>query len=178
MHLPSHKKRYLHSRPAYPEILLSVLRTAHVRIFTFLTGFFVDAPPISQNEAVSKVNFPIIHLVRTVCELTVSKVNFSIIHLVKTVCEPTFSIIQTYYTRTTLFGLHLRKSFSIEDHKTLSQKQCTVCAAFADADTSFLEQLLSGLSLFPWFRAFFLLFVGYMQPLITDSFKPAISEDG
>ena len=58
------------------------------------------------------------------------------------------------------------------------QKQCTVCAAFADAHASFLERLLSGRSLFPWFCAFFLLFIGFVQPLITDSFKPAISEDG
>ena len=36
------------------------------------------------------------------------------------------------------------------------QKQCTVCAAFADVKASFLERL-SGQSLFPWFRAFFLL---------------------
>ena len=94
-------------RPAYPKILLSVLRTAYVRIFRFLTRsfffffffFFADAPPISQNEAVSKVNFSITHLVRTVCELK-------------------FSNIQMHYTRTTLFCLHLRKSFSIEDSRT------------------------------------------------------------
>ena len=69
----------------------------------FWPDFFADATPISQNEAVSKVNFSIIHLVRTVCQLT-------------------FSIIQTHYTRTTLFCLHLRKSFSTEDRRTLSQK--------------------------------------------------------
>ena len=50
------------------------------------------------------------------------KGQFSIIHLVRTVCEPTFSIIQMYYTRTTLFCLHLRKSFLIEDHRTLYPK--------------------------------------------------------
>ena len=65
----------------------------------FLPDFFADAPPISQNKTVSKVNFSIIHLVRTVCELT-------------------SSIIQTHYTRTTLFCLHLRKLFSIEDRRT------------------------------------------------------------
>ena len=65
--------------------------------------FLADAPTISQNKAVSKVNFSIIYLVRTVCELT-------------------FSIIQMHYTRTALFCLHLRKSFSIEDYKTLSPK--------------------------------------------------------
>ena len=43
-------------------------------------------------------------------EEAVSKVNFSIIHLVRTVSELTFSIIQTHYTRTTLFCLHLQKS--------------------------------------------------------------------
>ena len=60
------------------------------------------------------------------------------------------------------------------------QKQHSVCAAFADAKVSFLEQLLSGRSLFPCFRAFFLPFVAFVQPLVTKSFefKPAISEDG
>ena len=48
--------------------------------------------------------------------------NFSIIHLVGTVCELTFSIIQTHYTWTTLFCLHLQKSLSIEDLRTLSPK--------------------------------------------------------
>ena len=90
-------------RPVHSKVLLSILQTAKVHIFRFLTRFFADAPPISQNEAVSKVNFSIIHLVRTVCELT-------------------FSIIQTHNTRTTLFCLHLRKSFSIEDRRTLSPK--------------------------------------------------------
>ena len=57
------------------------------------------------------------------------------------------------------------------------QMQSTVCAAFADTDTSFLERLLSDWSLLPWFLALFLFF-GFVQPLITDSeFKPAISED-
>ena len=71
----------------------------------FWPDFFADAQPISQNEAVSKVKFSSIHLVRTVCELT-------------------FSILQTHYTRTTLFclQLHLRKTFSIKGHRTLSQK--------------------------------------------------------
>ena len=36
----------LGSRPAYPKVLLSVLRTAYVHIFRFLNRFFVDAPPI------------------------------------------------------------------------------------------------------------------------------------
>ena len=84
------------SRPAYPKVFLSVLHR-------FFTRFFADAPPISQNKTVSKVNFSINHLVRTVCELT-------------------SSIIQTHYTQTTLFYLHVRKLFSIEDRRTLSPK--------------------------------------------------------
>ena len=40
--------------------------------FRFLTRFFADAPPISQNKTVSKDNFSTIHLARTVCELTSS----------------------------------------------------------------------------------------------------------
>ena len=52
-----------------------------------------------------------------------------IIHLVKTVCELTSSTIQTHYTPTILVCLHLRKSFSIEDHRTLSPKtmHCVCC---------------------------------------------------
>ena len=107
------------------------------------------------------------------------KVTFSIIHFVRTVCELIFSILQTHYTQMTLFCLHLRKLFSIEDRRTLSpQRKCIECAAFADPNTSFLEHLLSGQRLLPWFREFFLLFIGFVQPLITDSFKPTILEDG
>ena len=69
----------------------------------FWPDLFVDAPPISQNKTVSKVNFSSIHLVRTGCQLT-------------------FSIIQKNYTQTTLFCLHLRKSFLIEDRRALSPK--------------------------------------------------------
>ena len=76
--------------------------------------------------------------------------------------------------------LLVQKSFWIKDRTKFLQKQCTVCAAFADADMSFLEQLMSGRSLFPWSLAFFLLFLGSMQSLATDRFvyKPAICEDG
>ena len=52
------------SRPAYPKILLSVLRTDYVHIFRFLIRFFVDTPPASQDITVSKVNFSIIQLVQ------------------------------------------------------------------------------------------------------------------
>ena len=69
----------------------------------FLSDFFADAPLISQNKTVSKANFSIIHLVRTVCQLA-------------------SSIIQTHYTQMTLFCLHLPKSFSVEDRRTFSPK--------------------------------------------------------
>ena len=105
--------------------------------------FFADAPPISQNEALSNVNFSIIHLVRTVCELT-------------------FNYTDTQHSDD--FILYT-KSFSIEDCRTLSQKQCTVCAAFADANAPFLERSLSDRSLFPWCRGFFLLFISFVQSL-------------
>ena len=68
-----------------------------------------------------------------------------------------------------LYFVHLLKSFWIKTADYFLQKQWTMCAAFADADASFLERLLSGWSLFPWFLAFFLLFVGFMLPLVTDS---------
>ena len=57
---------YISNLTGYPKILLYILRTAFVWIF----GFFLrggrgrggNAPPISQNEAVSNVNFSSIHL--------------------------------------------------------------------------------------------------------------------
>ena len=50
------------SRLAYPKILLSVLRTACVRVFRFLSGFFgvgggLDARPISQSKKSVKGQF-------------------------------------------------------------------------------------------------------------------------
>ena len=168
-------------RPVYPKIHLSVLQTVCVRIFRFMIGlfrffffffFFADVPPISQDKKVSKGNFSIIHLSRTVCELT-------------------FSIKQTHYKTGILWHsyafisvtLRLLKSrllvqkFWIKDRTKFFQKQCTVCAAFADGDMSFLERLTSGRSLFPWSLPFFL---GSVQSLATDRFvyKPAICEDG
>ena len=87
------------NRPAYPKILLSILQTDYVRIFRFLTRSFADAPPISQNKTTSKVNFSIIQLVKN------------------SVRTHIFNLIQTHYTRTTLFCLRLRKSFSIENRR-------------------------------------------------------------
>ena len=99
-----HSTVYNYNQTCLPQnTSLSVLQTAYVRIFRFLTRFFADVPPISQNK-------------------TVPNVNFSIIHLAKTVCELTFSIIQSHCTRTTLFCLQLQKSFLIEDRRTLSPK--------------------------------------------------------
>ena len=51
-----------------------------------------------------------------------------------------------------------------------------MCGAFADADMSFLERLMSGRSLFPWSLAFFLLFLCSVQSLATVRFvyKPAM----
>ena len=86
-------------------------------------------------------------------KLNVSKDNFSILLFVKTECEPTFSIIlMSYKTGTLTFGrLYFNTSARvILDQKTeehFIQKQCTMCAAFTDAD--FLEQMMSGQSLFP-----------------------------
>ena len=129
-----------------------------------------------------------------------SKDNFSIMYLLRTVCELTFSIKQMHYKTGTLWHsdasilltsanvvldkrhsesdafilftsaksrLLVQKSFWIKVRTKFLQKQCTVCAAFADADMSFLERLMSGRSLFPWSLAFFL---GSVQSLATDRF--------
>ena len=88
------------------------------------------------------------------------------------------------YRRTTLgwlYFVYVREScVRLKTTEHFLQKQCMMCAAFTDVDASFLERLLSGWSLFPWFCAFFLLFVSFVQSLITDSFgfKPAKLEDG
>ena len=94
------------TRPTYPKVHLSVLRTAYVRIFKFLTSFFLQM----HHQSVK------------------TKVNFSITHLVRTVCQLTTSTKQTRYTWTTLFCIHLRNSFSIEHRRTLSPPKNTPCA--------------------------------------------------
>ena len=57
-------------RPAYPTMLLSVLQTASVCTFAFLTPFFVDAQSVNQKRKVSKDNFSIIYFATKVCQLT------------------------------------------------------------------------------------------------------------
>ena len=47
----------------------------------FFTGFFADAPPISQDKTVAKVNFSVSDHVRTVLELTSSIINTDTLHL-------------------------------------------------------------------------------------------------
>ena len=84
------------NRPAFPKILLSVFRTAYVRIFRFLTGFFVAV----TNQ---------------------SKINFSIINLVRTECELIFNYTDALHSED-LFCLHLQTSFLIKDSTTLFQK--------------------------------------------------------
>ena len=71
-------------------------------------------------------------------------------------CELTSSTIQTHYTRMTIFVYVCESPFRLKTAEHFLQKQCTVCAAFADADAFFLERLLSGLS---YFCAFFLLYL-------------------
>ena len=139
-----------------------------------------------------------------------SKDNFSIIYLLRTECEITFSRKQMHYKTSTLWHLDAsilfmsanvilderHASILFTSSKVLSasakvfldkrrtkflQKQCAVCAAFPDADMSFLERLMSDQSLFPWSLAFFLLFLGSMRSRVaTDRFvyKPTICEEG
>ena len=82
-------------------------------------------------------------------------------------------IFNYIYRRTSLRRLYFvyicesRSRLKTAEH--FLQKQCTVCAAFPDADASFLEWLLSGQSLFSWFHAFLLLFISFMQPLIMTA---------
>ena len=105
---------YLLMEPAYNKVLVPDLPTPKyfcpyseqaMSVFSdFWPDFLADTPPISQNKTVSKVNFSIIQLVQ----------NSLWTHI--------FNLIQTHYTRTTLFCLRLRKSFSIIDCTTLSAK--------------------------------------------------------
>ena len=193
------------SQTRLPQIHLSVLQTVCVRIFRFMIGlfslfclvllfFFADVPPISQDKKVSKGNFSITYLSRTVCELTFSikqmhykngtlwHSDASILFTSATVLDEKHSdafILVTF--RLLKSRLLVQKSFWIKDRTKFLQKQCTVCAAFADGDMSFLERLmLSGRSLFPWSLPFLLLFLGSVQSFATDRFvyKPAICKDG
>ena len=61
-------------------------------------------------------------------KIKVSKVNFSINKLVtNSVWTHIFNLIQRHYTWTTLFCLCLRKSFSIEDRRTLCPNNNAPC---------------------------------------------------
>ena len=71
---------------------------------SIFSDFFVDAPPISQNKTVSKVNFSIIYLVRTVCELT-------------------SLIIQTHYTRSTILFTSAKVVLQLGPHNTFFKKK-------------------------------------------------------
>ena len=185
------------SQTCYPKIHLSVLQTVCVRIFRVIIGlcsWFCFAFCFCLFVCFLGVFWRMHH--HSVKTKKVSKDNFSIIYLLRTVCELTFSIKQMHYITGTLrhsdasisftsaevpsHCLLVQKSFWIKDHTKFLQKQCTVCAAFADADMSFLERLMSGRSLFPWSLAFFLHFLGSVQSLATDRFvyKPAICADG
>ena len=134
------------NRPAYPKYFCQCQYSKQpVSIFSyfwpdFLCFAFDDAPPVNQNKT------------------EVSKDNFSIIHLVRTVYKLTFSIIQM-----PLFCLHLLNTFWIKDRRTLSPKAMNGCSLVRAC-----------------FLAFFLLFVSFMWPFVTDTFqfKPAVSEDG
>ena len=92
----------LFCRPAYTKILRSVLRTAYVRIFRFFYWIFFQVHHQSKQNSVKYKFF-----------YHSSYKNSVWTHIFN---------IQTHHTRTTFFCLHLRKSFSIEDHRTLSPK--------------------------------------------------------
>ena len=125
----------------------------------FFCFFFADAPPINQDKKVSKDNFSIMYLLRTVCELTFSIKQMH--YKTGTLWHSDASILLTsanvvldkWHSESDAFILftsaksHLlvQKSFWIKVCKKFLQKQCTVCAAFADADISFLERLMSEL---------------------------------
>ena len=157
-------------RTKYPKIFLSVLQTSCDRIFRFLTGFFFfypDTPPINQKKKCQR-NIFFYHSSYKQC------VN---LHFQLYGCT---TKLAHYEIWTPLFCLHLLKPFWTKDAEHFIQKQCTMCATFADANAYFLEWLLFGRSLFPQFLAFFLLFITFVQSLVTDSFefKPAKLEYG
>ena len=132
----------------------------------------------------SKDNFSIMYLSRTACELTFSIKQMH--YKIGTLWHSDASILLTSanvvldkrHSESDAFILFtsaksrllVQKSFWRKVRTKFLQKQCTVCAAFADADMSFLERLMSGRSLFPWSLAFFLLFLGFVQSLATNRF--------
>ena len=166
-------------RPVYPKIHLSVLQTVCVRIFRFMIGLF------------SLFCF-FLRMYHQSVKTKKRQRTIFLSYIFQEQCELTFSIKQTHYKTGTLWHsyafilvtlrllksrLLVQKSFWIKDRTKFLQKQCSVCAAFADGDMSFLERLTSGRSLFPWSLPFSL---GSVQSLATDRFvyKPAICEDG
>ena len=191
-------------RPAYPKIHLSGIQTVWVRIFIFMIGlfslfcvfvlfsflfvcfgffcfFFADAPLINQDKKVSKDNFSIIYLLRTVCELTFSikqmhyktgtlcHSDASIFFMSAVVLDERHSDAFILFTSAKVPSASAKVILDKRPYKFLP-KQCTVCTAFTDADMSFFERLMSGGSLFPWSLAFFLLFLGSVQSLATNHF--------
>ena len=163
-------------------------------LFCLVLFFFADVPPISQEKKVSKGNFSIIYLSRTACELTflIKQTHYktgTLRHSDASILFTSANVVLDerhsdafilVILRLLKSRLLVHKSFWIKDRTKFLQKQCTVCAAFADGDMSFLERLMSGRSLFPLSLPFFLLFLGFVQSPATDHFvyKPATCEDG
>ena len=125
-------------------------------MFCFLFSFSADAPPTNQDKKVSKDNFSIsfknsvrTHIFNKTCTTKLAHYDTR---------TPLFCIrlLMSFWMKDTqafLFCLRLQKSrllvqksFWIKDRTKFLQKQCTKCAAFADDDMSFLEQLMSGRS--------------------------------
>ena len=156
--------------------------------------FFVDAPPFNQDKKMSKDNFSIIYLLRTVCELTFSK---QMHYKTGTLWHSDTSILFTsanvildkrHSDAFILFTsaevpshrLLVQKSFWIKDCTKFLQKQMHRVCCFRWCWHVISWRLMFGRSLFPWSLTFFLLFPGSVQSLATDRFvyKPAICEDG
>ena len=94
--------------------------------FRFLTGFFADAPPISQKLNSVKAQFFYHSASKKQCVNSHLQFNTDALH------------------SNDLFCLHICESCSRSKNiEHFLQKQCTMCAAYAGADMSFLERVLS-----------------------------------
>ena len=142
---------------------MSLLQTHYVRIFTFLTGFFCGCITNQSKQSSVKGQF----LYRSACK--------------NSVWTHIFNLIQTHYTRTTLFCLHLQKLFSIKDRKTLSPNTMhRVCyfhwcwrilswpGVVWSESVSLLSCILPPLH---QFCAFFLLFISFVHSSSSSLFQ-------
>ena len=140
------------------KILLSVLRTAYVYIFRFLTGFFFFCGCATKQSKQNSVKGKFFHH---------SSFKNNVNSRLQLYTEALHSDDFILFTSAQV----------VPDRRTLSKNNAPCVLLSLTLAHPFLNGCcLVGVCFLGFDRAFFLLFVGFLQPLITDSFefKPAI----